>query len=57
MRGKSEEEIIDFLSQEAERRTRLLELYKAQKASGDLGDKLLNVLQEQAQEKGITIDF
>ncbi len=56
-RGKSEEEIESFLSQEAERRTRLLELYKAQKASGDLGDKLLNVLQEQAQEKGITIDF
>ena len=57
LRGKSEEEIIDFLHGEAERRTRLLELYKAQKASGDLGDKLLNVLQEQAQEKGITIDF
>ena len=56
-RDKSEDEIIEFLSREAERRTRLLELYKQQKASGDLGDKLLNVLQEQAQEKGITIDF
>lgn len=57
LRGKSEEEILGFLSGEANRRTRLLELYKQQKASGNLGDKILNVLQEQAQEKGISIDY
>lgn len=57
LRGQSEEEIMGFLSGEANRRTRLLELYKQQKASGNLGDKILNVLQEQAQEKGISIDY
>lgn len=57
MRGMSDEEIIADLQQKAARRTLLLEHYKEQKASGDLGDKILNVLQEQAQEKGITIDF
>lgn len=56
-RGKSEDELLTFLSNEADRRTRLLEIYKQQKGSGSLGDKLLNTLQEQAQEKGITIDF
>lgn len=55
LRGKSEDEIIDFLSHEAERRTQLLELYKEQRASGKLGDKLLQTLQEQAHKKGINI--
>ncbi len=57
LRGKSDEEIIAFIKGEADRRTRLLQYYNEQKASGDLGDKILTVLQEQAQEKGITIDF
>lgn len=57
LRGKSDEEIIAFIKGEANRRTRLLQYYNEQKASGDLGYKILNVLQEQAQEKGITIDF
>lgn len=57
LRGKSDEEIIAFIRGEADRRTRLLQRYNEQKAAGDLGDKILNVLQEQAQEKGITIDF
>lgn len=57
LRSKSEEEILDFLQQEADRRSALLELYKEQKSSGKLGDKILNVLREQAQEKGITIDY
>ena len=57
LRGQSEEQIIAFLQQEADRRTQLLDLYKSQKSSGNLGDLLLNALQEQASEKGITIDY
>lgn len=57
LRGKSEEEITDFLRQEADKRTHWLNEYKSIKASGDLGTKMLQALQEQALEKGITIDI
>lgn len=57
LRGKSEEEITDFLRQEANKRSHWLNEYKSIKSSGDLGTKMLNALQEQALEKGITIDI
>lgn len=56
-RGKSEQELITFLSKEANRRSNLLTQYQAMKSSGELGDLLLNALQDQAETKGITIEF
>lgn len=57
LRGKSEEEIVSTLQALAKKRQDLLDEYKRMKASGDLGSKILSVLQEQAAEKGITIEF
>lgn len=57
LRGKSEPEIIASLRALAQKRQNLLDEYKRFKASGDLGGKILSVLQDQAAEKGITIEF
>ena len=53
----SEEEIVLHIRLKAEQRTRLLKRYYEQRKSGDLGDKILTVLQEQAELKGIIIDY
>lgn len=57
LRGMSEDEIVEHIMIKAEQRTRLLKRYQEQRKSGDLGDKILSVLQEQAESKGITIDY
>lgn len=57
LRGKSEEEIVSTLRSLANKRQALLDEYKRMKASGDLGSKILSVLQDQAAEKGITIEL
>lgn len=57
LRGKSEEEIVGILSAAAARRNQLLDKYNSLRNAGDLGTKLLSILREQAQEKGITIEF
>lgn len=57
LRGMSEEEIVLHIRLKAEQRTRLLKRYYEQRKSGDLGDKILTVLQEQAELKGIIIDY
>lgn len=57
LRGMSEDEIVEHIMIKAEQRTRLLKRYHEQRKSGDLGDKILTVLQEQAESKGITIDY
>ena len=57
LRGKSAEEIVSTLRTMAQKRQDLLDEYKRLKGSGDLGTKILSVLQDQAAEKGITIEL
>lgn len=57
LRGKSEEEIVSTLRTMAQKRQELLDEYKRLKSAGDLGAKILSVLQDQAAEKGITIEL
>ncbi len=57
LRGLSEEEIEQHIITQAKQRSKLLQRYYEQRKSGDLADKILTVLQEQAERKGIIIDY
>lgn len=57
LRGKSEAEILAFITAEAKKRDSLLEHYRIMEGNINLGDLLMNALQRQAQAKGITIKF